>query len=178
MSDSLRPHGLQNVRLPCPSPSPGVHSDSCPLSQWCIQPSHPLSLSSPTFNLSQHQGLFHQSCLLSSDGQTIVSSASALVLPMNIQGWLPFGLTGLISCSPRGSQESSPTPLGLRWLFWPGRHGVGMREFVLRRAVQVAWHRSLSPSGVLNSNAFALTPRTPRTMSIGWAKTLAVLQMF
>ena len=172
MSDSLWPHGLQNVRLLCTSPSPGVHSDSCPLSQWCIQP---LSLSSPTFKLSQHQGLFYQSWLFSSDDQTIVASASASVLPMNIQGWLPFELTGLISCSLRYSQESSPTPVGLRWLFWPGRHGVGMHDVVLRRAVQVAWHRSLSPSGVLNSNAFALTPRT---MSIGWAKTLAVLQMF
>ena len=57
--DSLRPHGLQHARLPCPSPTPGVYSSSCPLSHDAIQPSHPLlSPSPPTFNLSQHQGLF------------------------------------------------------------------------------------------------------------------------
>ena len=59
MSDSLWPHGLQHTRPPCPSPTPGVYSNSCPLSQWCIQPSHPLSPPSlPAFNLSQHKGLF------------------------------------------------------------------------------------------------------------------------
>ena len=65
MSDSLQPHELQHARPPCPSPSPGVHSDSHPSSQWChpasdaIQPSHPLSSPSPPApNPSQHQGLF------------------------------------------------------------------------------------------------------------------------
>ena len=58
-SNSLGPHGLQHARPPCPSPTPGVYSNSCPLSGDAIQPSHPLSSSSPpTFNLSQHQGLF------------------------------------------------------------------------------------------------------------------------
>ena len=58
MSNSLWPHGLQHARPPCPSPTPRVYSHSCPLSD-AIQPSHPLSsLSPPTFNLSQHQGLF------------------------------------------------------------------------------------------------------------------------
>ena len=59
MSDSLRPHGLQHARPPCPSPTPGVYSNSCPLSQWC----HPTVSFSviplpPAFNLSQHQDLF------------------------------------------------------------------------------------------------------------------------
>ena len=59
MSNSLQPHGLRHTRFPCPSPSPGVGSNSCPLSQWCPQPSHPLlSPSPPAINLSQHQGLF------------------------------------------------------------------------------------------------------------------------
>ena len=58
MSNSLPPHGLQHTRLPCPSPTPGAYSNSCPLSRWC-QPSHPLlSPSPPALNLSQHQGLF------------------------------------------------------------------------------------------------------------------------
>ena len=62
VSDSLRSHGLQHARPPCHSPSPGVCSNSCPLSWWChptIQPSRALSSPSPAFNLSQHQGLFH-----------------------------------------------------------------------------------------------------------------------
>ena len=61
MSNSLQPHGLQHARLPCPSSSPWACSNSCPLSQWCIQPSHPPSSPSPpAFNLSQHQGLFQR----------------------------------------------------------------------------------------------------------------------
>ena len=59
MSDSLWPHGLQYARLPCPSPTPGVYSNSCPLSRWYHQPSHPLSSPfPPVFKHSQHQGLF------------------------------------------------------------------------------------------------------------------------
>ena len=75
-----------------------------------IQPSHPLSSPSlPTFSLSQHQGLF-QCPFFASGGQSIGVSASTSVLPMNIQDWSPLGWTGWISCSPRESQESSPTP--------------------------------------------------------------------
>ena len=58
ISNSLWPHGLQHSRLPCPSLAPRVCSNSCPLSQWCHQPSCPLLSPSPAFNLSQHQGLF------------------------------------------------------------------------------------------------------------------------
>ena len=58
MSNSLRPRGLQHARPPCSSPTPGVYSNPCPLSRWCLQPSYPLSSPSPTLNLSQHQGLF------------------------------------------------------------------------------------------------------------------------
>ena len=58
MSDSLQPHGLQQARLPCPLPSPKVCSNSSSLSQWCPQPSCPLSSPSPAFNLAQHQGIF------------------------------------------------------------------------------------------------------------------------
>ena len=58
MSDSLRPHGLQHTRLPCPSPTPGAYSNSCPSTQWC-HPNHLiLSSHSPAFNLSQHQSFF------------------------------------------------------------------------------------------------------------------------
>ena len=62
VSNFLQPHawthGLQHTRLPCPSPTPRAYSNSCPLSRLAIQPSHPLLSPSPTFNLSQHQGLF------------------------------------------------------------------------------------------------------------------------
>ena len=82
----------------CPSPSPGACSNSCPYSWWC----HPTISSSvdpvPTWlNLSQHEDSFPMSQLFASGGQRIGASASASVLPRNIQGWFPLGLTGLIS---------------------------------------------------------------------------------
>ena len=85
MSEFLQPHGLQHARPPCPSPSPGVYSNSCPLSQWC----HPTILSSVipfSFFLQffPASGSFHMSPFLASGGQSIGVSASASVLPMNI----------------------------------------------------------------------------------------------
>ena len=80
------------ARPPCQSPTPGVYSNSCPLVSDAIQPSHPLSTPSPsTFNLSQHQGSFPMSQFFASVGQNTVVSASASVLPMNIQDWFPLG---------------------------------------------------------------------------------------
>ena len=111
MSDSLPPHGLQHTRPACSSPSPGACSNSSPFSQWC----HPM-ISSSVFPFSCCLQSFPASasipkCLFfSSGGQSIGVSASVSVLPMNIQDWLPLGLAGWISCSPRDSQESSPTP--------------------------------------------------------------------
>ena len=98
-------------RPPCPSPTPGVHSNSCPLSQWChptIQSSViPFSSCPQSFPAS---GSFPMSQLFASGGQRIGVSASASVLPMNIQDWFPLGLFGLISLSSRDSQESFPIP--------------------------------------------------------------------
>ena len=96
VSDSLRPHGLQHARPPCPSPTPGACSDSCPLSQWC----HPtISSSVVPFCLQSFPASrsFPMSRLFTSSDQSIGASASASVLPMNIQGWFPLGFTGLIS---------------------------------------------------------------------------------
>ena len=98
MSNSLQPHGLQHTRLPCPSLSPGVCSNSCPLSQWC----HPTISSSVvpfSFCLQSFPAAesFSMSRFSASGGQNIRASALASVLPMNIQGWFPLGLTGLIS---------------------------------------------------------------------------------
>ena len=103
MSTSLWSHGLQHARLPCPSLSPKVSSDSCPLSLWC-HPTISSSTLSPAFNLSLHQGkeLAPMSWLFPSSGQSIGASISASVLPMNTQGWFPLGLTGLISLLSKG----------------------------------------------------------------------------
>ena len=103
MSDSLQPHGLQHARPPCPSPTPGVYSNSCPLSRWC----HPTPSSSVvpfSFCLQSFpaSGSFPVSQFFESGGQSTGASASASVLPMNIQDWFPLGLTPLISLKSKG----------------------------------------------------------------------------
>ena len=90
VSDSLRPHELQHARPPCPSPVPGVYSNSCPSSQWC----HPAISSSliPFSSCPQSlraSGSFPLSQLFAWGGQSIGVSASASVLPMNTQDWMP-----------------------------------------------------------------------------------------
>ena len=103
VSNSLRPHGLQHTRPPCPSPTPGAYSDSCPLSWWC----HP-TISSFVIPYSSHlqsflaSGSFQMSQFFVSGGQSIGASASASVLPMNIQDWFPLGWTGWISLQSKG----------------------------------------------------------------------------
>ena len=98
VSDSLWPHGLQHARPPCPLPTPGACSSSCPSSQWChltISPSViPFSSHLHSFQAS---GSFPMCWLFVSGGQSTGASSSASVLQMNIRGWLPVGLTGLIS---------------------------------------------------------------------------------
>ena len=103
MSNSLRPHGLQHIRSPCPSPTPGVYSNSCPLSWWC----HP-AISSSVIPFSSHlqsfpaSGSFQMSQFFASGGQSIEVSASSSVLPMNIQDWSPLGWTGWTSLQSKG----------------------------------------------------------------------------
>ena len=100
MSYSLPPHGLQQARLPCPSLSPEVWTNSCPLSWWC----HPtISSSAAPFSCPQSfpaSGYFPMSRLFASGSQR--TGASASVLPMNIQGWFALGLIGLISLLSEG----------------------------------------------------------------------------
>ena len=101
VSDSLRLHGLQHTKLPCPSPTPGVYSNSCPLSWWC----HPTISSSviPFSSCPQSlpaSGSFPVSQFFASGGQSIGLSAS--VLPMNIQDWFPLGWTSWISLQSKG----------------------------------------------------------------------------
>ena len=109
MSNSLWPHGLQYARLPCPSLSPRVCSNSCPLNQWY----HPTISSSVTSFYSCLQsylasGSFPVSQTFASIGQS--TGASASVLPMNIQCWFPLGIDWFDLCCPKDSRESSPAP--------------------------------------------------------------------
>ena len=108
-ADSLWPHGLQHVRLPCPSPTPRPCSTSCPLSQWC----HPTILSSvtlllrvsaifPSIMVFFNESVLPMSQFFASGGQSIATSVSASILPMSIHDWFPLGMTGLISLQLKG----------------------------------------------------------------------------
>ena len=103
VSNSLRPHESQHARPPCSSPSPGVHSDSCPSSQWC----HP-ALSSSVIPFSScpqslpESGSFPMSQLFSWSGQSTGVSALASFLPKKSQGWSPSEWTGWISLQSKG----------------------------------------------------------------------------
>ena len=103
VSDSLRPYELQHARPPCPSPTPGVHTNSCPLSRWC----HPAISSSVVPFSSCPQSLpasesFPMSQLFAWGGQSTGVSALASVLPKNTQDWSPLEWTGWISLQPKG----------------------------------------------------------------------------
>ena len=103
VSDSLRPHEPQHTRPPCPSPTHGVHSNSCPSSRWC----HP-TISSSVIPFSSYpqsfpaSGSFQMSQLFTWGGQNIGVSASTSVLPINTQDWSPLGWTGWISLQSEG----------------------------------------------------------------------------
>ena len=102
VSDSLRSHGLQHARPPCPSPTPGVHPTHIHWVRDAIKPSYSLSSPSPpTFNLSQYQG-FSKSQFSTWGGQRIAVSASTSALPMNTQDWSPWGWTDWISLQSKG----------------------------------------------------------------------------
>ena len=110
VSNSLRPHGLQHARPPCPSPTPGVCSNLCPLSRWC----HPPISSSvvPFFSCLQSfpvSGSFQMSQFFTSGSQSIGASASTSVLPMNTQDWFPLGWIGWISLPSKGLSNSNTT---------------------------------------------------------------------
>ena len=100
MSNSLWPHGLQHTRLPCPSPTLEAYSNSCPSSRWC----HPTSVIPFSSHLQSFpaSGAFPMSQFFSSSSQSTGASGSASVLPVNIQGWSPLGLTGLICMLSKG----------------------------------------------------------------------------
>ena len=119
VSDSLWPHEPQHARPPCPSPTPGVYSNSRPLSRWY----HPIMSSSviPFSSCPQSfpaSGSFLMSQLFSSGGQSIGVSVSASGLPMNTQDWFPLGWTGQISLQSKGlSRVFSNTTVQRRQFF-------------------------------------------------------------
>ena len=120
LSDSSRPHELQHARSPCPSPTAGVYSNPCPLSQWC----HPAISSSvvPFSSCPQSlpgSGSFPMSQLFAWGGQSTGVSTSVSVLPMNTQDWSPLGWTGWISLQSKGlSRVFSSTTVQKHQFFW------------------------------------------------------------
>ena len=102
MSGSLQPHGLQYARLPCPSPTPGACSYSCPSSQWCHPTTSPSVFPFSCLQSFPASGAFPVIQFFASGGWSIGTSASASVLPVNILIWFPLGLTDLISLQTKG----------------------------------------------------------------------------
>ena len=145
MSDSLWPHGSQHARLPCPSSTPRGCSNSCPSSRWC----HP-TISSSVLPFSSRlqsflaSGSFQMSQLFASGGQSIGVSASASVLPINIQDWFPLGGTSWISLLSKGSREGHGNPLQCSCLenprdggaWWAAIYGVAQSQTWLKRLKQ------------------------------------------
>ena len=143
MSDSCNPMDCSTPSFPCLSQSPRVCSNSCPLSQWC----HPTISSSVVPFSSCLQSFpasasFLMSRLFASGGQSFGASASASVLPMNIQGWFPLGLTSLISLKSKGlSRVFSSTTVWKHQFF-------GVQPFL--------WSNSHIPTWVLEKPQFWL----------------------
>ena len=112
-------HGRQNTRLPCPSPTPGAYSNSCPSKRWC----HPTISSSviPFSSCIQSfpaSGSFPMSQFFTSGGQIIGVLASASVFPMNIRDWFPLGWTGWISLQSKGCSRVSSNTTVQKHLFF------------------------------------------------------------
>ena len=154
VSDSLRPHGLQHVRPPCPSPTPGVDSNSSPLSWWC----HP-TISSSVVPFSSHlqsfpaSGSFQMSQFFMSGGQSIGVSASTSLFPRNIQDWFPLGYIYMNLFSYRLLQdiEYSRSPLYLKqWRICLQCRGPGFEPWVGK----ILWRREWQSTPVFLSGEF------------------------
>ena len=178
MSDSLQPHGLQHATLPCPSPTPGVYPDSCPLSQWY----HPTISSSVIPFSSCPQSLpasesFQMSQFFASGGQSIGVSASASVLPMNIQDWFILGWTSWISLLSKGlPRVFSNTTIqkhqffGSQLSLWSNSH---IHTWLLEKS-QLWLYKPLSVMSLLfnmlSRFVIAFLPRSKRLL-ISWLKS-------
>ena len=124
MSYSLWPHELQHTSPPCPSPTPGIHPNPCPLSQWCYPT---ISSSVIPFSCLQSfpaSGSFQMSQFFASGGQSTGVSASASVLPMNIQDWFPLGWTGWISLQSKGLSRVFSSTTVQKYHFFRAQHSL------------------------------------------------------
>ena len=145
VSDSLQPHGLQHTRPPCPSPTPRVYSHSCPWSRW-FRPTIsssvvPFSSCLQSFTAS---GSFPMSQFFPPGGQSIGVSASASVLPMYIQDWLPLGWTGWISLQSKGlSRVFSNTTVQQQILTWMNGYRKILRKVRGDLTSSVLWKGNL-----------------------------------
>ena len=139
MSDSLQPHGLQHGRPPCPSPTPRVYSNSCPFSQWFAS-----AISSslvPFFSCLQSfpaSGSFQMSQFFPSGGQSIGVSASASVLPKNVQDWFLLGWTGWISLQSKGLSRVFSNTTVQKYQSFGRRACINTRIFFGLSALQLA----------------------------------------
>ena len=142
------PHGLQHARPPCPSPTPRAYSNSCPSSWWCHPTISsaviPFSSCLPSFPAS---GSFLMVRLFGSGGQSIGASVSASVLPVNIQGWFPLGLTGLILQSkktlksPSAPQFESISFLALSLLYDPALTSHWLHDYWKNHSFVLYWEK-------------------------------------
>ena len=138
ISYSLGPHALQHTRLPCPSPSPKACSNSSPMSQWCHPTiSHSVIPFSSCLQSFLASGSFPMSRLFTSGGQTTGASASVSVFSMNIQGWFPLRLTGLIPLKSKGlSRVFSNTTIQKYQFFTSSGQNIGASVSVLPMNIQ------------------------------------------
>ena len=144
VSNSLQRHEPQHIRPPCPSPTPRVHPNPCPSSQWC----HPTILSSIIPFSSRLQSFpasasFQTSQLFASGGQSIGVSASTSVLAMNTQDWSPLGWTGWISLQSKGlmsllQQHSSKASILLHSAFFTVQ--LSHPYMTTEKTIALTWH--------------------------------------
>ena len=142
MSDSLRPHEPQHARPPCPSPTPRVYPNSCPLSQWChLTISSSVVLFSSCLQSFPTSGSFQMSQLFSSGGQNIGVSASISAHPMNFQDWSPLGWTGWISLQFKGLSRVFSNTTGQKHQFFGAQLSLWSAYF-MATIHHVQWFRS------------------------------------
>ena len=169
MSNSLWPRGPRHARPPCPSLNLEFTQTHVQSSWWCLptilSPVVPFSSCLQSFPKS---GSFPMSQFFASGGQNIAASALASVLPMNFQDWFPLRLTGFISCSPRDSQESSPTPQFksisssvLSFVYSPTLTSI--RDYWKNHSfdwMHLCWQSNVSPFNALSRFVIAFLPKS------------------
>ena len=178
MSDSLRCHGLQNVRLPCPSKSSGACSNSCQLSQWChpIVSSYVILFSFCLLSILA-SGSFPMSWLFISCDWSFGASDLASVLPRDIQDWFPLGLTGLILQSKGLSKEFSNTTVQKHGLFcsqsslWSNSHIFTWLQTIVLTIWTFVCKVMSSLFNTLSKFVVALLPRSKHLL-ISWLQSL------